>query len=124
MLCGVLSSCYLLGIKKNSVSTLVIQYVFISATTTPVPTTSTPAPTPTPSPSPPNTTTTSPTTTTTRAPATTPGSPDPHKDGAGGQHFDAASFVGGMILMGGLIVITYFGLKFYRARKDRNYRTL
>lgn len=41
-----------------------------------------------------------------------------------GQHFDGASFVGGMILMGGLIAIAYFALKFYRVRKDRSYRTL
>lgn len=50
--------------------------------------------------------------------------PKPAPSSKTGQHFDAASFIGGMILMGGLIVIIYFGLKFYRARRDRNYRTL
>lgn len=41
-----------------------------------------------------------------------------------GQHFDGASFIGGMILMAGLFIIGFFALKFYRARKDRSYRTL
>lgn len=61
---------------------------------------------------------------TVRLVSVTEATPKPAPSSKTGQHFDAASFIGGMILMGGLIVIIYFGLKFYRARRDRNYRTL
>ncbi|OWF53174.1 sialomucin core protein 24-like [Mizuhopecten yessoensis] len=72
--------------------------------TTPAPTTPAPAPT-TPAP-------------TTPAPAPTPAS------NTGMQHFDGASFVGGIILAVGVIAIAFFGCKFYKARKERNYHTL
>lgn len=48
----------------------------------------------------------------------------PSKGGDQGQHFDGASFVGGIVLCAGLVAIAYFGLKFYRSRQDRNYHTL
>ncbi|XP_014779703.1 porimin isoform X2 [Octopus bimaculoides] len=32
------------------------------------------------------------------------------------QHFDAASFIGGIILCAGVIAIVFFGCKFYKAR--------
>lgn len=88
-------------------------------TTTQAPTTQAPTPSAAPNTTAvPASTTIAPTTTTKATPKPAPSSDKP------GQHFDAASFIGGMILMGGLIVIIYFGLKFYRARRDRNYRTL
>ncbi|CAI9739967.1 Hypothetical predicted protein [Octopus vulgaris] len=40
------------------------------------------------------------------------------------QHFDAASFIGGIILCAGVIAIVFFGCKFYKARQERNYHTL
>ncbi|KAK7492994.1 hypothetical protein BaRGS_00015724, partial [Batillaria attramentaria] len=61
--------------------------------------------------------------TSTGAPATPTAAP--HSGGSGsGQSFDAASFIGGIVLCAGLVAIGYFGLKFYRARQDRNYHTL
>uniref|UniRef100_A0A0B6YC54 Uncharacterized protein n=1 Tax=Arion vulgaris TaxID=1028688 RepID=A0A0B6YC54_9EUPU len=76
--------------------------------------------------------TTTPSTSTTASeatptPASTPeSSTSGHKDDdkSSGQHFDAASFIGGIVLCGGLIAIVYFGLKFYKARKEQNYHTL
>ncbi|XP_060594728.1 sialomucin core protein 24-like [Ruditapes philippinarum] len=41
-----------------------------------------------------------------------------------GQHFDGASFIGGIVLCLGIVAIIFFGLKFYRARTERNYHTL
>lgn len=41
-----------------------------------------------------------------------------------GRHFDAASFIGGIVLCAGIIAIVFFGLKFYKARTERNYHTL
>ncbi|XP_074663138.1 uncharacterized protein LOC141915485 isoform X1 [Tubulanus polymorphus] len=41
-----------------------------------------------------------------------------------GQHFDAASFIGGIVLCGGVIAIIFFGCKFYKARSEQNYHTL
>lgn len=41
-----------------------------------------------------------------------------------GQHFDGASFIGGIVLCAGIVAIAFFGLKFYRARTERNYHTL
>ncbi|XP_061171189.1 sialomucin core protein 24-like [Saccostrea echinata] len=81
-------------------------------TTTVAPTTTTAVPTTTGG----STSTTSKAPPTTQAPHT---GTTPH-----GQHFDGASFFGGMILMAGLFVIAFFAIKFYRARKDRSYRTL
>ncbi|XP_045196666.2 sialomucin core protein 24-like [Mercenaria mercenaria] len=40
------------------------------------------------------------------------------------QHFDGASFIGGIVLCLGLVAIAFFGVKFYRARAERNYHTL
>lgn len=43
---------------------------------------------------------------------------------SGGQHFDGASFIGGIVLCAGIVAIIFFGLKFYRAKTERNYHTL
>uniref|UniRef100_A0A6B0V015 Putative mucin core protein n=1 Tax=Ixodes ricinus TaxID=34613 RepID=A0A6B0V015_IXORI len=40
------------------------------------------------------------------------------------RHFDALSFVGGIILSLGCLAILYVGFKFYKARTERNYHTL
>ena len=37
----------------------------------------------------------------------------------GGGHFDAASFVGGIILAVSVTVIAYFGFRYWQARKYR-----
>jgi hypothetical protein len=42
---------------------------------------------------------------------------NPSTPGGGGGGFDAASFFGGIILAVGLIVIGYFGMKYYTRRK-------
>lgn len=41
-----------------------------------------------------------------------------------GQHFDGASFIGGIVLCAGLVAIVFFGCKFYKAKTERNYHTL
>ena len=46
------------------------------------------------------------------------------KGDCSGQHFDGASFVGGIILCAGIIALIFFGLKFYKSRTERNYHTL
>jgi len=38
-----------------------------------------------------------------------------------GQHFDAASFIGGIVLCGGVIIIIFFACKFYKSRSERTY---
>ncbi|XP_005097195.1 sialomucin core protein 24 [Aplysia californica] len=43
---------------------------------------------------------------------------------SGGQKFDGASFIGGIILCGGVVALIFFGIKFYKARKEQNYHTL
>ncbi|XP_059153912.1 sialomucin core protein 24-like [Physella acuta] len=58
--------------------------------------------------------------TSTPAPGTSQGA----AESSGGQHFDGASFIGGIVLCAGLVAIIFFGLKFYNARKDQNYHTL
>ncbi|XP_012267046.2 cell wall protein DAN4-like [Athalia rosae] len=40
------------------------------------------------------------------------------------RHFDGPSFMGGIILTAGLVAITFILWKFYKARAERNYRTL
>ena len=40
------------------------------------------------------------------------------------KHFDAASFIGGMVLSLGVVAICFFGYKFYKSRADKNYHTL
>ncbi|KAH3735731.1 hypothetical protein DPMN_042266 [Dreissena polymorpha] len=40
------------------------------------------------------------------------------------QHFDAASFVGGIILCAGIVAIAFFGWKFYKAGTEKPYQTL
>ena len=62
--------------------------------------------------------------TTTGTTSTTTGTTTPGKSGGSGQSFDGASFVGGIILSLGIVAIIFFGLKFYKARKDQNYHTL
>ncbi|XP_076445575.1 uncharacterized protein LOC143283277 [Babylonia areolata] len=42
----------------------------------------------------------------------------------GGQQFDAASFIGGIVLCAGILAIGFFGLKFYRSRQERNYQSM
>lgn len=115
-------------IPNNGTTTTAAPTTTTAAKTTPaaINTTAVPIKTTTPAPTTPAATnTTAVPVTTTIAPATTTkATPKPAPSSKTGQHFDAASFIGGMILMGGLIVIIYFGLKFYRARRDRNYRTL
>ncbi|XP_076466254.1 sialomucin core protein 24-like [Babylonia areolata] len=96
-----------------------------STSTTPQSTTTTKPTTPS---KPTDSTTTKPTTpskptdsTTTQAPATK----SPSKgDQGGGRHFDAASFIGGIVLCIGLVAIAYFALKFYKSRQGKNYHTL
>ncbi|GFU92952.1 hypothetical protein TNCV_2080981 [Trichonephila clavipes] len=41
-----------------------------------------------------------------------------------GRHFDAPSFIGGIVLALGLLAIIYVSFKFYKARTERNYHTL
>ncbi|GBL72725.1 hypothetical protein AVEN_127959-1 [Araneus ventricosus] len=43
---------------------------------------------------------------------------------ATGRHFDAPSFIGGIVLALGLLAIIYVSFKFYKARTERNYHTL
>ncbi|GFR73997.1 sialomucin core protein 24 [Elysia marginata] len=74
-----------------------------------------PEPTTTPTPTP---------TTTTGSTGSTTGTTTPGKGGSSGQSFDGASFVGGIILSLGIVAIIFFGLKFYKARKDQTYHTL
>jgi CD164 antigen len=38
-----------------------------------------------------------------------------------GQHFDTASFVGGIVLALGVVAIAYFGWKFYKSKTDHRY---
>ena len=38
--------------------------------------------------------------------------------------FDAASFIGGIVLMGGIYSISFFAYKFWQARTEHNYHTL
>lgn len=45
-------------------------------------------------------------------------------DDSHGQHFDGASFIGGIVLCAGLVAIVFFGMKFYKAKTERNYHTL
>ncbi|GFQ97078.1 uncharacterized protein TNCT_651161 [Trichonephila clavata] len=40
------------------------------------------------------------------------------------RHFDAPSFIGGIVLALGLLAIIYVSFKFYKARTERNYHTL
>ncbi|KAG8190961.1 hypothetical protein JTE90_010824 [Oedothorax gibbosus] len=40
------------------------------------------------------------------------------------RHFDAPSFIGGIVLSLGLLAIVYVSFKFYKARTERNYHTL
>ncbi|XP_076011047.1 sialomucin core protein 24 isoform X3 [Genypterus blacodes] len=82
-----------------------------STTTTPVaPTNSTVTTTATPTPS-------SNSSVSTVSPV--PTSPSPHKDST----FDAASFIGGIVLVVGLQAVIFFLYKFCKS-KDRNYHTL
>ena len=74
-------------------------------------------------------TTLSPTTTPAPNPSTTKPAPtggaQPATGGNDqGRHFDGASFIGGIVLCAGLVAIGFFGLKFYKARTERNYHTL
>ncbi|GFN92442.1 sialomucin core protein 24 [Plakobranchus ocellatus] len=62
--------------------------------------------------------------TTTNGSTTTPTTTTAGGGGSSGQSFDGASFVGGIILSLGIVAIVFFGLKFYKARKDQNYHTL
>ena len=62
---------------------------------------------------------------TTPAPTENPGDTAANTgDDAHGQHFDGASFIGGIVLCAGLVAIVFFGMKFYKAKADRNYHTL
>ena len=46
---------------------------------------------------------------------------NPNKGSGGG--FDAASFIGGMVLAAGVIAIAFFGVKFYKSRQEgKNYQ--
>jgi len=38
--------------------------------------------------------------------------------------FDAPSFIGGIVLCGGIVAISIFALKFYQSRKENDYHTL
>ncbi|XP_072019252.1 uncharacterized protein [Amphiura filiformis] len=46
--------------------------------------------------------------------------PKPNTENKSGK-FDAASFIGGMVLAAGVIVIALFGYKFYKSKQDKNY---
>ncbi|XP_055313731.1 sialomucin core protein 24-like [Sitodiplosis mosellana] len=110
-------------------------------TTTLAPTTPTPAPdnttttsttTTTPTPAPNTTTTTTSTTTSTPKPdtttpntsttTTTTAKPTPTPEPC--RHFDAPSFIGGIVLTIGLIAIGFVAHKVYKSKFDRNYHTL
>lgn len=70
------------------------------------------------------TTPVAPTSPTTTAKPTKPTTAAPSTGGDSGQHFDGASFIGGIILCAGIVAIVFFGCKFYKARQERNYHTL
>ncbi|PVD28300.1 hypothetical protein C0Q70_10887 [Pomacea canaliculata] len=60
-----------------------------------------------------------------KTPPATSGVPsNPSAGDESGRHFDAASFIGGIVLCLGLGVIAFIGLKYYRSRSQQNYRTL
>ncbi|XP_034017861.1 sialomucin core protein 24 isoform X3 [Thalassophryne amazonica] len=69
--------------------------------------------------SPNSTTTTTTASSNTTTTTVTPSSPTPHKDAT----FDAASFIGGIVLVLGLQAVIFFLYKFCKS-KDRNYHTL
>ncbi|XP_013421903.1 sialomucin core protein 24 [Lingula anatina] len=96
-----------------------------TASSTATKTSSSMSPEPTSTPTTPSTST-PPTTVTASVTATTGTTPKPTptKGGGGGQHFDAASFIGGIVLTTGLFVLGFFGCKFYKSRVERNYHTL
>lgn len=73
-----------------------------------------------PAPGPTNSTSTDTTTTTTAAPSNSTSAPtaEPHHN-----TFDAASFIGGIVLVLGLQAVIFFLYKFCKS-KDRNYHTL
>lgn len=60
--------------------------------------------------------------TTTVAPKTTTPAPNPTPDNC--RHFDAPSFIGGIVLTIGLIAIGFVAHKIYKSKFDRNYHTL
>ena len=43
------------------------------------------------------------------------------KDDCPGRHFDAASFVGGIVLSACVIAIVFFVVKFYKSRTENRY---
>ena len=47
---------------------------------------------------------------------------DAEEDACAG--FDAASFIGGIVLIGGFFSIGFFAYKFWQARNEHNYHTL
>ncbi|XP_035207720.1 sialomucin core protein 24-like, partial [Stegodyphus dumicola] len=85
-----------------------------STTTSPEPTTS------------PKPTTEIPVTTNSPTTGTYTSVPSPFKTtvAPSGRHFDAPSFIGGIVLALGLLAIIYVSFKFYKARTERNYHTL
>ncbi|KAL3881486.1 hypothetical protein ACJMK2_027921 [Sinanodonta woodiana] len=85
--------------------------------------TTTPAPTTTASTKSDKTTTSSKVTTQSTA-GPLKSTPSGQADDGSKQHFDAASFVGGIVLCLGIVAIIFFGCKFYKARTERNYHTL
>eukprot|EP00795_Rhopilema_esculentum_P017136 gene17136-8666_t len=42
----------------------------------------------------------------------------PHQPAKSGRRFDAASFIGGMLLCGGLILLVYIAVRCFRSRPD------
>ncbi|KAL8613695.1 hypothetical protein ACOMHN_029787 [Nucella lapillus] len=43
---------------------------------------------------------------------------------SGGQSFDTASFIGGIVLCAGILAIAYLGTKFYHSKQERNYESM
>ena len=64
---------------------------------------------------------TEPTSQSTAEPTTTP-TPTPSHCDPSRQHFDAASFIGGIVLCGAVIAIAFFGCKFYKQRSETKYQ--
>lgn len=66
------------------------------------------------------TTTTIPSTTSNTTTTPVPTTPAPSHSDSSGSHFDGASFIGGIVLCAGIIVIIFFAVKFYRSRRASN----
>ncbi|XP_055490946.1 sialomucin core protein 24 isoform X2 [Leucoraja erinacea] len=113
-----------IGVSEGCVANVSANCTEMNETMCAVPTMSTPVPTPTKSTPGVTVVTLTPNTTSlTTTPGTTNGTttapPLPHRNST----FDAASFIGGIVLVLGLQAVIFFAVKFCKS-KDRNYHTL